>query len=118
MAVSWPSDLPFLVLREGYEEGFKDIALYTKMDSGATKRRRRFSDAPEKYTLPIEFTSVQLDIFKEFYRVDLKGGSLSFSNPHPRTGASETWAFTGPIASVQASGFNTYIVKLPVEKLI
>lgn len=117
MAV-WPSSLPDFVLRNGYEEGFKKLAIRSRMDSGATKRRRRFSDSPESYKFPIHFTSSELDIFKVFYEDDLAGGALSFTKVHPRTEVIESWAFIGEIAPAVALGPDTYLVILPIEQLI
>ncbi len=113
----WPLDLPQFVLRDGYEEGFKDLVIRTKMDTGAAKRRRRFSDGPEEHKFPMTLTNDELDIFKTFYEVDLASGALSFTKIHPRTGISETWAFTGPIPPMKALGPDTYAITLPLEKL-
>lgn len=117
---AWPSTLPDFVLREGYEEGFKDLVVRTQMSTGAAKRRRRFSDGPEPYKFPIEFTSDELDIFKEFYEdptTGLAGGALSFTKPHPRTGATETWAFISAISPAQSAGHDSFIVTLDLEQL-
>lgn len=115
---AWPSNLPDFVLRDGYEEGFKDLVVRTKMDTGTTKRRRRFSDGPEAHTFPIQFTNNELDIFKAFYEDDLSAGALSFTKTHPRTEIIETWAFAAPIQPTVALGPDTYAVLLPLEKLV
>ena len=49
---AWPGTLPDFVLRDGYEEGFKNLVIRSQQDSGATKRRRRFSDGPESALQP------------------------------------------------------------------
>lgn len=114
---AWPSTLPDFVLREGYEEGFKKLMLRSQMDSGAAKRRKRFTDGPEPSNFPVEFTSDELDAFKTFLEDDLAGGALSFTKPHPRTGVTETWAFTKEPDPVTSAGHDSYIVVLPLEKL-
>lgn len=113
---SWPTTLPEFVLREGFREGFKDLVIRSKMDTGASKRRRRFSDGPEEHKFPLFLTSAELDIFKEFYETELASGALSFQKIHPRTEVLETWAFTGPIPPVTAIGPDVYSVILPLEK--
>lgn len=114
---AWPSNLPDFVLRDGYEEGFKDLVIRTKQDSGATKRRKRFSDGPEPYKFPLEFTSDELDDFRTFYEDDIASGALSFTKLHPRTGVTETWAFTGPVRPARSAGHDSYLVTLELEKL-
>ncbi len=114
---TWPTVLPEFVLRNGYQEGFKDLVVRTKMDTGATKRRRRFSDGPEDHKFPLYLTSAELDVFKTFFEVVLSSGALSFDKIHPRTEILETWAFTGPIPPVTAIGPDIYAITLPLEKL-
>lgn len=113
----WPTALPEFVLREGYREGFKDIVIRSKMDTGAVKRRRRFSTGPEEHKFPIFLTSEEFDIFKEFYEIELAGGALSFQKIHPRTEIVETWAFTAHISPAMALGPDIYSVILPLKKL-
>ncbi len=115
--IEWPTTLPDFVLRAGYAEGFKNLVIRTKMDTGATKRRRRFSDGPEAHKFPMHFTSAELDIFKDFFENTISSGALSFQRIHPRTNVIETWAFTEVIPPVKASGPDTYDIILPLEKL-
>ena len=66
---AWPAapTLPDFVLRDGYEEGFKNLMIRSQMDSGAAKSRKRFSDGPEPHTFPIELTDTQLTNFHTFF---------------------------------------------------
>lgn len=114
---SWPGTLPDFVLRNGYREGFKKMMQRTQMDSGFAKRRRRFTDAPEQRVWPVEMTSDQLDLFRTFFETDLEGGALSFDRTDPRTGDTKDYAFTKAPDPATPTGYNTYLVVLPLETL-
>lgn len=114
---TWPVDLPQFVLRDGYAEGFKDLVVRTKMDTGATKRRRRFSDGPEEHKFTLFLTSDELTIFKTFFDGDLASGSLSFDKIHPRTEVMQTWAFTGQMPPAASIGADLYSISMPLEML-
>lgn len=94
----WPTDLPFFTSRPGYQRsGPQGHILRSEMDVGPPKRRRRTSAAPEAFSGKIErLTQVQLATFKQFYRVTLGGGALSFDAADPMTGETRTYAFDGP----------------------
>ena len=109
--------LPDFVLREGYQEGFSDTVQRSQMDTGPQKRRRRFTADAEPNTYPVELTSAELDIFRTFYDTTLGGGALSFTKTHPRTSVVETYAFTKAPDPVTPSGYNNYILILPLELL-
>ena len=116
---AWPAapTLPDFVLRDGYEEGFKNLVIRSQQDSGATKRRRRFSDGPESALQPIELTSTQLDNFRTFFHTTIEGGALSFTKTHPRTLATETFAFRSTPKPAVSAGHDSYIVMMDLEQL-
>ena len=114
---AWPAGLPQFVLRNGYEEGFKDLALRSQMDSGATKRRKRFTDGPEPNMFPIELTDAELDIFKTFLYDTIAGGALSFTKEHPRTLVTETFAFKSNPKPVRSVGHDSCILMMDLEQL-
>ena len=114
---AWPGTLPDLVLRDGYQEGFQDRVTRSSMDTGPAKRRARFTAAPSVSTQVVQLTSAELDIFLTFFNTTLSGGALSFTKTHPRTGATETFAFTKAPDPATPTGYDTYIVQLPLEQL-
>jgi len=120
---SWPATLPQFVLRDGFSEGFKDVVQRSQMDIGPKKKRMRSTAAPEPNTYPVELTSAQVDIFKTWFEdtADAVGGvafgSLSFTMTNPRTGSTDTYGFAKTPDPVTPSGYNTYILILPLEKL-
>lgn len=117
MVEVWPASLPDFVLREGFGEGFKKLAIRTLTDSGRAKRRKRFSDAPVPHTFPIEFSSDQLTTFQTFFNDTLGGGALSFTKTNPRTGVTDTFAFTASPDEATATGPDSYIAILTLELL-
>lgn len=115
--VAWPGTLPQFVLRDGYQEGFKDTVLRSDMDSGPAKRRRRFTAAPEPHSFTMELTDAQVDLFRTFFDTTIEGGALGFDMTNPRTLATDTWAFTKTPDPVRATGWNSYTIVLDLELL-
>ncbi|MDH3279629.1 MAG: hypothetical protein OEQ18_00690 [Gammaproteobacteria bacterium] len=89
----WPAELPELAVTQSYGEAVPSASYRTDMSSGAAKTRPR-PDYPNR-TINFEqmLTRAQLDIFEQFYFVELMNGSLSFVEFGPRTGLSTTYRF-------------------------
>lgn len=93
---TWPGTFPFLDDPSAHREsGPADNVTRTPVTSGPNKSRRRFTKAPH----PISgnsgiMTDAQIDLFKAFFRDDLKDGALRFDATHPRTGATKSFRFT------------------------
>lgn len=113
----WPTTLPQFALREGYAEGFKQTVLRSPMDSGATKRRQRFINAPTTLSITIPLTDAEILIFKAFYEDELGNGALSFTFPHPRLKTNVTVVFKTDPEPLTPEGANTYMLKMDLEVL-
>jgi phage-related protein len=64
------------------------------MDSGTAKVRRRFTVAPRQFAIALRVTKTQAADFDTFFVTTIKGGALSFTWTHPRTGAAATCRIT------------------------
>lgn len=93
---SWPTSLPQRPLIEGYQETPPNVLLRTQMDAGPAKVRRRFTAGVRIYSVAYLLTSTQLTTLDSFFVSDCKHGSVSFTWPHPRTGANITVRFLEP----------------------
>lgn len=113
----WPASLPNEPLRQGYEEGFRELAFRTEMDIGPPKRRKRYRSAPKRFVPALFMTEVQVDIFRNFFNTSLRQGEFSFQFPHPRNGETMLVAFTDVPPPPVATGADGFIVTLPLEIL-
>jgi len=114
---TWPTTLPQFALRSGYAEGFKQTVLRSPMDSGATKRRARFTNAPTDLNITIPLTDAEILTFKTFYEDELSNGALSFTFPHPRLKTDVTVVFKSDPVPLVPEGANTYFLKMALEIL-
>ena len=94
---SWTAaGLPGEVERQGYRRRLPSVGIATRMESGARKRRRRFTAAPVPITMPFLMTAAERGLFETFFNDTLKGGTLAFDWIVPDTGAAATFAFVNP----------------------
>ncbi len=115
---TWPASLPDFALRRGYDELLTPkVGVWSQMDSGATKRRRRFTTGPKEFTVVMPLDDAQIITFQNFVDVDIDGGVLSFDFPHPRLGTTVTVAFTSTPEAVRPEGATTYLLRLKLEVL-
>ena len=114
--VDFPAELREIVVpKENYKEGYGDNVLRSQMDTGASKRRKRYTAVFKPLVVVLPVSSAQLDIFNDFYENDISHGALSFTYPHPRTGADVTVAFTKSPDTIQPIGVDLYTVQMDLE---
>lgn len=91
---NYPTTLPnqFLGLRDKKE----DNVLRTQMDAGPSFSRRRYTAVSRTLGVPVVFNGAQRVIFDDFFRDDLKDGSLSFDWTDPVDDSTVTFRFTKP----------------------
>ncbi len=114
---TWPVTLPQFALQSSYSEGFKRTVLRSTMDSGATKRRSRFTNSPTSLRVTMPMNDAELLIFKTFYEDELANGALNFTFPHPRLGTTVTVAFTEDPQPIVPEGATTYFLRMSLEIL-
>lgn len=115
---TWPGTLPDYALKKGYSEQIVPATtLRSPMESGARKRRRRFTTGPKLIRITMPLTDAQITIFQSFYETDLEGGALSFTFTHPRTDASVTVAFREEPKPIVPEGATTYYLEMTLEVL-
>jgi len=114
---SWPTTLPDFALQQGYAEGFRKTVQRSQMSSGATKRRKRFTDGPKTIDIVVPLTNAEADIFIAFYQDDLADGALSFTKTHPRLGTTETFVFRSDVEPLIPEGGASYMLTMKLEIL-
>ena len=78
MSNSWPSLLPEgQISNYGYQR--QDMVIRTEMDTGYTRMRRRFSDAPATASISWVMTGPQFAYFEGWYLHTIEGGASAFT---------------------------------------
>ena len=90
----WPADLPSPIFKSILITGTKST-LRGDMDSGPAKQRPQFTKAPRMVSLSFLLSSDQIQIFEQFYDLDLAQGAFEFDMKHPLTGVVKTFRMIG-----------------------
>lgn len=105
MSALWPAELPQKFDEGGFSEVFGNNVITTEMDSGPSKRRRRFTAAVDKIVGKMYMTQAQVNTFETFYRTTCADGSIDVEMLHPRKGTSVILQWDGaPKLSPVVSG--------------
>ncbi len=103
MAV-WPAGLQQKHFT-GVTEKRQDASIRSSMDTGAPKKRRRFTAAVREITIPIVLTQAERVTFDTFYITTLEEGSLSFDWIDPVDGTSTiSYRFVKPPSMTKKGG--------------
>lgn len=94
MPSAWPSTLPQRLLVDGASLGIGDGLLEYQPDTGPSITRRRSSAAPRPLSGSMILSNAQMTTFETFFYTTIIGGSLAFTFPDPRTGATLLVKFT------------------------
>lgn len=104
---AWPATLPRpIAAGAGYSPLVENVAS-TDMETGAPKRRRRFTAVPEKFEASLRLTAAQTTTLKTFVEITLKDVGL-FDWVDFRTGAAATYYFNKRPEYKSASGNALY----------
>lgn len=83
MPTAWPSDLPFVILREGASRVAPDKGLRSTTDSGIARQRQQFTAVQRGIAGNIPLSAAQVLAFEAFVD-DLAGGTFTYPE-HPLT---------------------------------
>lgn len=95
MTVAWPGTVPQYAMVSGYQERPERNVVEFRPETGPPLTRRRTSVSSDIISFETLMTLDEYDDLLEFYRYDLKDGSLTFKRKHPRNilGADKTFKF-------------------------
>jgi hypothetical protein len=94
MTNAWPGTLPQSLLLSGASLGVGDGLVESQPDIGPVMTRRRSSSVMRPLSGSMILSNAQMTIFEAFFYTTILGGSLPFTFPDPRTGATLLVKFT------------------------
>lgn len=110
---TWPAGLPQKQF-SGLVEKRQNVQLRSTMDTGAPKKRKRFTAALRNFNIPIVFSMAEKVIFSAFYIDTLGEGVLSFDWTDPDDDSTTiSFGFTDS-PSLNKNG-GTWTGSLPLE---
>jgi hypothetical protein len=115
MPIVWPPTVP-QAPDFAWSDSKLENVVETQTDGGPKKRRRRYTRAVEKLSLPITLTQSQVSTLKTFHTTTLKDGILPFEMVHPRTGLTHEFTWTSPW-SVSEVSRGLYRINIELEYL-
>ena len=92
MTAAWPGSLPYKQFLGTVVNELPSF-IETQMDSGNPKARAIYSAAVLEVDVPIVLTGQQKQVYDDWRRDEIGGGSLPFTWEDPTTDATTTFAF-------------------------
>ena len=86
--INWSSSLPQYVLRSNYSRNPKNNTIFTSMDVGPSKVRRRSTSTTDIVSISIAVDIDELQTFETFYKTTLGYGVETFNFPDPENSGS------------------------------
>ncbi len=111
---TWPGSLPG-PMKEPFNEALDDTVIRTSMDTGPTKRRRRYTARKDMLNLVYRLDLTQLAIFRTFYGTTINDGLTEYDMEHPVTEATITVAIMSPVKFVNVGASDIYEIAFSVE---
>lgn len=108
----WPASLPCPTDQNVQYSAILEPVQTTSMETGAPKRRRRFSAVPETFTCQVILTQAQVATLKQFVEVTLADVG-PFDWKDFRTNEAATYVLSKrPVYALAAAGANLWQVAL------
>ena len=116
MTAAWPATVPQYAQQPSYSEKPERNAAEFRPEIGPPLSRRRTSISSDVIRFETTMTFDQYDDLLEFYREDLKDGTVSFTRKHPRDtdGPDRVFRFTAE-PEFRAAGPDYGVVSLQVR---
>lgn len=89
---SWPGSLPYAQFL-GLTLTMNPAFIESSVDVGEPKARGLYSGLLEDVDCPIVLNGAQLNVFRAWFRDDLKNGALPWTWQHPATDVTVNFAF-------------------------
>jgi hypothetical protein len=118
MPSAWPGTLPQRLLLAGARLGVGDGLLEYSPDIGPSITRRRTAAVMRPLVGSMMLTDAQMTIFETFFYTTIGGGSLPFTFPDPRTGATLLVKFTKQgLPDYAPQGADNYLLQMNLAVL-
>lgn len=107
----WPSVMP-QPLQAGYKIEHTDPSKSFEMDSGHTRRRATYTNAPRKASMSWKLNQTQLDALDAFFEKSLDGGAKTFAISLYGIGPGLRWAHAkfSDVYETSVTDFGVYTV--------
>jgi hypothetical protein len=114
-ASGWPPDVNLWALYGTNSEAPDANVIEFVPEVGPPITRRRMSVSSDTVSFTTWMTAAEYASFLFFYRTTLKDGTLPFTRTRPRTGAVETFYFSGDAPTVKAVTYSLYEVPMTMK---
>ncbi|WP_296584218.1 hypothetical protein [Xanthobacter sp.] len=111
---AWPAELPCQPEQGSWTEAPNTNSASFAPDVGPTIDRRRSTMFTLANTCSFVFTRAEYCTFRDWYRDDLKSGTLAFTFAHPMTGELSRWKFD-PKPGWSLAGMTNRKVRVAVQ---
>ncbi|WP_396189386.1 hypothetical protein [Flavobacterium sp.] len=111
---TWPASLPQKPLANGYNEGFQDTVIRSKVESGASKARQRYTRLRKLVDVAFQMNTAQKATFETFLST-IGGGAHAYNWPHPLTGTAQVVQMTGPVTGPKYLAPNIWQISFQLE---
>lgn len=114
---TWPATLPPPQADTSAAYGARGNVIETAVESGAPKRRRRFTACEQAFTCTLKLTQAQYATLEDFY-LNTLAQVLPFDWTDFRTGVTATYCFTkdGYRSNYIAGSVNRWLVALSLAR--
>lgn len=113
--IYWPDSIPNGLLAEGFSKQPQNNVTRTAMDAGPKKARRRYTARTDIYKGKQRFTRWEMEVFENFYHLELADGVLRFMFIDPITLENSEFRFTEPYLAAEFEGY--FEVSMSLERL-
>jgi len=113
--ISWPPELPYGLLAEGFSKQPQTNVIRSQMDAGPAKARRRYTARTVAFSGRRVFDKAELEIFERFYHTALADGVLRFQFKDPVTLQTAMFRFTSCYTVTALGGL--FEVAMELERL-
>lgn len=114
--IAWPEYVNKTILN-GTNGQFPNAIIGDTMRSGRSKSRLRASNVGETFSVSMQFSKEELELFRAWYRYNLRLGALTFAFP-TIAGTGETEYRIIPSPSWVPNGGNYVLVSMQWEEVI
>lgn len=112
---TWPSTLPNPLSSGAQVAPAVDNVITSSVETGAPKRRRRFTWVPDRITVSLSLTGAQVTTLNTFVRTTL-ADVLPFDWVDPVTQGAKTWVFTKrPSYTADAGMYDSWTASVELE---
>ena len=117
ITVAWPLPATIVPIRNDFSETPGDTSIETKMDSGLSKKRMRYTKGIDVITIGYILSAAEYITLRTFFVTTTASGTLPFLWTHPLTGLSISVRIKSGSFKMTPAGVD-YHVQFTVDVLV